>query len=55
LDSWDLPVFKTRIGRTIKAAESAGLGRPLVDYKPDNKRAVEYQELAQEVLTWLKQ
>jgi chromosome partitioning protein len=54
LDSWDLPVFKTRIGRTIKAAESAGLGRPLVDYKPDNKRAVEYRDLAQEVLTWLR-
>lgn len=54
LNNWDLPVFETRIGRTVKAAESAGVGRPLVDYTPDNKRAIEYQELAREVLSWLK-
>lgn len=54
LASWDLPVFETRIGRTIKAAESAGMGRPLIDYQPDNKRAVEYKDLAQEVLSCLK-
>ena len=54
LESWDLPIFETRIGRTIKASESAGLGRPLIDYKPDNKRAVEYKDLAQEVLSCLK-
>ena len=54
LESWDLPIFETRIGRTVKAAESAGVGRPLVDYEPGNKRAVEYQELAKEVISWLK-
>jgi len=54
LESWDLPIFKTRIGRTIKAAESAGMGRPLIDYQPDNKRAVEYKDLAQEVLICLR-
>jgi chromosome partitioning protein len=54
LESWDLPIFETRIGRTVKAAESAGVGRPLVDYEPGNKRAVEYQKLAKEVISWLK-
>jgi len=54
LESWDLPMFETRIGRTVKAAESAGVGRPLVDYEPGNKRAIEYQKLAREVISWLK-
>jgi chromosome partitioning protein len=55
LDDWDLKVFNTRIGRTVKAAESAGVGRPLIDYRPNNKRAVEYQELGKEIMQWLKQ
>jgi cellulose biosynthesis protein BcsQ len=55
LGEWDISVFKTRIGRTVKAAESAGVGRPLVDYKPGNKRAIEYQALGKEILEWLKQ
>ena len=54
LDGWDIPIFETKIGRTIKAAESAGMGKPLIDYQPDNKRAVEYKALAQEVLKCLK-
>ena len=54
LDSWELPIFETRIGKTVRAAESAGVGRPLVDYEPENKRAVEYQEFSREVLAWLK-
>lgn len=55
LQEWDLRVFETRIGRTVKAAESAGLGLPLVDYRPSNLRSIEYQELAAEILKWLKQ
>ncbi len=55
LQEWDLPIFETRIGRTVKAAESAGVGRPLVDYKPTNPRAIEYNELSKEILKWLKQ
>jgi len=54
LNDWDLHVFKAMIGRTVKAAESAGVGLPLVDYKPGNKRAIEYQELGKEILQWLK-
>lgn len=55
LADWDISVFTTRIGRTVKAAESAGVGRPLVDYKPNNPRAIEYNELGKEVIEWLRQ
>jgi chromosome partitioning protein len=55
LKGWDIPVFATMIGRTVKAAESAGVGRPLVDYMPGNKRSYEYQELGKEILQWLRQ
>lgn len=56
LQGWDLCIFETRIGRTVKAAESAGVGRPLVDYKPSNPRAIEYQQLAKEIISkWPKQ
>lgn len=55
LGDWQIDVFNTRIGRTVKAAESAGVGRPLVDYKPGNKRAIEYQNLAKEIIQWLRQ
>jgi chromosome partitioning protein len=55
LADWEIKVFNTRIGRTVKAAESAGVGRPLVDYKPGNKRAIEYNELGKEITEWLRQ
>ena len=54
LQDWNLRILKTRIGRTVKAAESAGVGLPLVDYRPSNPRAIEYQALAKEILSWLK-
>jgi chromosome partitioning protein len=54
LRGWDLHLFETMIGRTVKAAESAGVGQPLVDYKPSNKRAIEYQQLGMEITQWLK-
>jgi len=55
LGSWDLRVFNTMIGRTVKAAESAGVGRPLIEYKPNNKRSQEYKKLSEEILQWLRQ
>jgi chromosome partitioning protein len=54
LKGWELHIFETMIGRAVAAAESAGVGRPLVDYKPNNKRAIEYQQLGMEILQWLK-
>jgi len=48
-----LPVYKTAIGRTIKAAESAGVGRPLVEYDPGGPRSKEYQQFTSEVIEWL--
>ena len=53
LEKSGLPLYKTRIGRTIKAAESAGVGRPLVDYDPSGQRSNEYREFAGEVIAWL--
>lgn len=50
-----LPLFETIIGRTVRAAESAGNGVPLVIYAPDNQRSLEYTDLAQEVKAWLNQ
>ena len=55
LEGWEINVFNTRIGRTVKAAESAGVGRPLIDYKPNNKRSIEYRKLSEELIKWLKQ
>jgi chromosome partitioning protein len=55
LGSWELKVFDTRIGRTVKAAESAGVGRPLIEYRPNNKRSIEYQELGKEIIQCLRQ
>lgn len=49
-----LPIYKTMIGRTIKAAESMGLGQPLVKYDPGNPRATEYKLFTEEVKTWLE-
>jgi chromosome partitioning protein len=49
-----LPLFDTRIGRSVKAAEAAGVGLPLVNYEPGNPRAAEYNQLAEEVNRWLK-
>ena len=54
LENSGLPLFATRIGRSVRAAEAAGLGRALVDYDPGNPRAIEYKNLAEEVIAWLE-
>ena len=53
LQASGLPLFATRIGKSIKAAEAAGVGLPLVSYDPGNPRAIEYTQLAEEVKAWL--
>jgi len=55
LETSGLPLFKTVIGKTVKAAESAGIGRALVDHDPGNPRATEYRQFAKEVKQWLNQ
>jgi chromosome partitioning protein len=53
LDSMGLDVFDTRIGRSIRVAEAAEAGQSVVSYAPDNKRAKEYREFAEEIDQWL--
>ena len=48
-----LNILQPMIGRSVKAAEAAGLGQALVDYEPTNPRAAEYLQLAEEVERWL--
>lgn len=46
-------VFETTIGRSVRVAEAPEFGQCILDYAPDNPRATEYRQLAQEVLACL--
>lgn len=50
----DLPLLDAMIGRSIRVAEAAAAGESVVTYDPDNKRAVEYKQLAKVVNQWLE-
>ena len=54
LEGKRLPIFKTRIGRTVRFAEAATAGQPLEVYAPDNPNARAFRELAEEVITYAK-
>ncbi len=43
-------VFETLIPRTVKLSEAPSYGQPICDYAPDNKGALAYNDLAQEVI-----
>ena len=43
-------VFNTLIPRTVKLSEAPSYGQPICDYAPDNKGALAYDDLAQEVI-----
>lgn len=45
-----LPVFDTRIPRTIKVAEAAMYGKTICEYLPENKAAIAYQNFVKELL-----
>lgn len=45
----DAKVFKTRIRRNIKLAESASFGQTVFDYAPKSNGAADYRRLAEEV------
>ena len=44
-----LPMLSSRIGRSVKVQEAAGHAESITDYDPQNKRAKEYQVLAEEI------
>lgn len=46
----DAAVFRTRIRRNIRLAESASFGKPIFDYDEGSHGARDYQALAREVL-----
>ena len=43
-------IFKTRIRRNIKLAEAPGFGQSVLDYAPGSAGAVDYIDMAEEVL-----
>ncbi|MBU6362354.1 MAG: hypothetical protein KGS46_20280, partial [Chloroflexi bacterium] len=49
----DIPLFNTRIGRSIKVTEAMSAHKPVSIYEPRNVRAQEFARLANEVNTWL--
>lgn len=48
-----LPLFDTRIGRSVRVAEAVGVGESIMTFEPNNARAGEYRDFAQEVAGWL--
>lgn len=54
LERSGLPIFETIIGKSVRAAESMGIGKPLVNYDPTNPRSIEYGKLYLEVSKWLE-
>jgi len=49
-----LPLFKTRIMRSIRIAEATGAARPVVDYVPGHKSSKQFIGLSEEVIKWQK-
>lgn len=43
-------VFETQIPRTVKLSEAPSFGQSILDYAPENKGAVAYNDLAREVI-----
>lgn len=43
-------VFETQIPRTVKLSEAPSYGQPIIEYAPENKGAVSYNDLAREVI-----
>lgn len=43
-------VFETQIPRTVKLSEAPSYGQSILDYAPENKGAVAYNDLAKEVI-----
>lgn len=50
----ELPVLLVKIGRSVRVAESAGLGQALTTYEPENPRAEEFRQLAEVIKKWLR-
>ena len=49
-----LPVFDMAISRSVKIAEAAGAGVPLMQFDPKNPQNENYYQLGERVKAWLK-
>ena len=49
-----LPVLPVTIGRSVRVAEAVATGQSVATASPDNPRATEYGQLAEEVSAWLQ-
>ncbi len=43
-------VFETQIPRTVKLSEAPSYGQPIIEYAPENKGSLAYNDLAKEVI-----
>ena len=50
LSAFDVPVFDTRIRKTVAISDAPGAGLPVVLYDPSSRGAQDYRALAREVL-----
>lgn len=46
-----VPIFKTRIARSIKVAESVLYHQTICEFMPDNPAAIAYEQFADELLS----
>lgn len=46
-----IPIFKTRIPRSIKVAEACLYGQTICEFMPDNPAAIAYEKFAKELMT----
>lgn len=54
LQQQGLPLFRTRIGRSVRVAEAPAAGESILTYDPANPQAENYQALTSEVDRWLR-
>jgi len=53
LEASDVPVLRTKIGRSIRVAEAVAAGESVVSYSASNPQAEAYRQLAKELMPWI--
>lgn len=52
-ENYDIPVFKSKIRRNVRASEAPSFGQSVITYAPNSNSATDYQEFAKEILKLL--
>lgn len=55
MKSAGLPVLSVKLGRSIRVAEAAGLGKTITEYEPSNPQAEAYIKLAKDIGKWQRE